>query len=349
MPIDRRSLTFGLGAAFLAAGLPAFAAPPGRWITARPIPVGANEVVGAAVDGKVLVYGGLSAFVAQGIFWAYDPAADAWTELAGHPDPNHHSAAVGIGSKFYLFGGFRRPADGAAVWAPTNDAWVFDLPSRAWTRLPPMPSARGGLTATAAGDKIYVLGGAGIPAWAKNRAGLTLQWGGEQSAANEVFDTRTGRWSVASPMLQGRNHLGSGLVGGKIYAIGGRVGSAFVGASNSVSINEAYDIASDTWSPMALMPTPRGGVEVAVVGSKLHVLGGEAYALGLQGTSNLHEVYEPAENRWQIYPNMPSRRHGFAVAEIDDRIYCITGSDVAGNGGGVATGITANEVFVSEP
>jgi hypothetical protein len=36
------------------------------------------------------------------------------------------------------------------------------------------------------------------------------------------------------------------------------------------------------------------------------------------------------------------------IGEIGGRLYCVTGSDVAGNGGGPATGITTNEVFVPE-
>ncbi len=343
MRIGRRDFTLSLGAAALAG--PALAAQLGRWTTAKPIPTGANEVVGAAAGGQVLVYGGLSAFVAQGLFFAYDPASDAWRALPSHPEPTHHAAAVGVGDKFFLFGGFHRPADGTPAWRPTDAAWMFDLKTEQWTKLPPMPTARGALTATAAGDRIYVIGGAAIPAWDKTHTGLTLAFGGEQCAANEVFDLKTQRWSKANPMLQGRNHLGSAHLDGKIYVIGGRVGSAFVGGSNSVAINEAYDVAADAWAPLAMMPTPRGGVEVAALNGRLHVLGGEAYALGLQGTSNIHEAYEPATNSWQIYPAMPSRRHGFAVAEIGGKIYCITGSDVAGNGGGPATGITANEVF----
>jgi N-acetylneuraminic acid mutarotase len=352
--MNRRDLGIGMGASLGAALLNASlakvakAAGPGRWMTAKPIPVGANEVIGAAVGGKLLVYGGLSSFVAQGLFWAYDPATDSWTELAGHQNNTHHSACVGVGDSFYVFGGFRKPADGQAVWQPTHAAWVFDLPSKTWTQLPPMPTARGALTACQAGDRIYVIGGSDIPPWDKTHAGMTLQWGGEQSAANEVFDIKTGKWSTANPMLQGRNHMKSTLVNGKIYVIGGRVGSAFVGASTSVGINEAYDVAKDSWTPMAMMPTPRGGLEVAMLDNKIHVLGGEAYAFGLQGTSNVHEVYDPAVNSWNIAPNMPSRRHGFAIAEIGGKIYCVTGSDVAGNGGGPATGITANEVFIPE-
>ena len=337
----------GLGASLLGRPGLVHAAAPGHWTTGKPIPIGANEVVGAAAGGKMFVYGGLSAFVPQGLFFMYDPVTDDWTTLPSHPQPTHHAAAVGVGNRFYVFGGFEKPASGPPSWAPTNRTWMFDLDDRRWTELAPMPTARGALTASEAGGRVYVIGGSIVPKWSK-QPGLTLTWGGEQSNVNEVFDLATGRWSVANPMLQGRNHMESGTIDGKIYVVGGRVGSAFVGAATNISDNEAYDVAADTWSPAALMPTPRSGVECAVLNGRLHVLGGEGYAAGLQGTSNYHEVYDPKSNSWAIYPPMPSRRHGFAIGVIDGRIYAITGSDVAGNGGGVATGIQANEVWVPE-
>ena len=42
-----------------------------------------------------------------------------------------------------------------------------------------------------------------------------------------------------------RNHTGAGVVNGKIYVIGGRIG-AFVAASTNLANVEAYDPATDT-------------------------------------------------------------------------------------------------------
>ena len=139
------------------------AAEPGGWRQVKPIPQGANEVVGAAVNGKFLVYGGLSDFVAQGYFFMYDPPTDDWTSLPRPSEPVHHAAAAGIGSRLYVFGGFRKPDDGTRSWMPVNSTWAFDLSSRRWERLAPMPTARGALTAAAVGNKVYVIGGAAVP------------------------------------------------------------------------------------------------------------------------------------------------------------------------------------------
>src|SRR5215472_9088291 len=96
----------------------------GSWTQMKPLPQGANEVVGATVDGRLYVYGGERMHTQRGyggmnlatqplgMFWAYDPKTDSWTRLKGNPLPVHHAAAAAIGKKFYLFGGFRLPGTG---------------------------------------------------------------------------------------------------------------------------------------------------------------------------------------------------------------------------------------------
>ena len=59
--------------AFALAAAPAAHAQ-GKWRAGTPIPQGANEVIGAEIDGQVLVYGGQDpGNNAMGIFWKFDP------------------------------------------------------------------------------------------------------------------------------------------------------------------------------------------------------------------------------------------------------------------------------------
>src|SRR6266853_1128276 len=100
----------------------------GKWRVGAPIPEGANEVIGAAIEGQVYVYGGQdSANKPQGLFFRYDPAKNEWTKLQGNPAPVHHGAAAAIGRKFYVFGGFRLPDTGKVGWYPEDKAWVYDV------------------------------------------------------------------------------------------------------------------------------------------------------------------------------------------------------------------------------
>ncbi len=317
---------------------------PGHWNTMKPIPQGANEVIGTAVDEKVIVYGGqLSPNIPQGLFWMYQPDADSWIKLPTNPVPVHHAALVGIGRRLYLMGGFKLPVQGPS-WVPVDNVWMFDLDTGQWKALAPMPTARGALSAVAVGNKIYAIGGASIPSWS-NQSGLLPQWPTEQSAANEVYDTLTNSWSKASPMLTARNHLGAGFINGKIYVVGGRVGSHSSTQSANITANEAYDVATNVWEPKTLLPTARSGIGVVVLNGRLHVIGGEGYVGDFGGTFRTHEAYEPSSNTWQRLAPMPTPRHGFAAAVAGSRIYVVSGRNVPG-GGGPAVDLTANEVFL---
>lgn len=338
-----------IGALILVAALflvPTGARGQGAWKQGPPIPQGANEVIGAAVGGQVLVYGGQGPdSKPMGIFWKFDPQTQQWSSLPSNPVPVHHGTAVGIGNKLYVLGGFRIPDSGKTGWYPENKAWVFDLDSQSWTRLPDMPTPRGALAAVAVGTKIYVSGGAKIPDGTDLPDGLTAGGPVELVSALEVFDTATGGWTKLKPMSLARNHHDIAHVDGKLYVLGGRVGSCFSNAwSTNVSMNEAYDLATNTWQTRAPMPTPRSGTGVAVVDGKIHSLGGEAWIEELGGVYRAHEVYDPKTNTWAKAPRMLTPRHGFAVAVIGRRIYAVSGVNNAG-GAGTLSVVAVNEMY----
>jgi N-acetylneuraminic acid mutarotase len=317
------ALTFSLAAAASATSAHA----QGKWRLGQPIPQGANEVIGAAVGNEMLVYGGQDPVSKpMGIFYAYDPAKDAWTQLPPNPVPVHHGAAATIGRKFYVFGGMRLPDTGKVGWYPEDKAWVFDLDSKQWSALPPMPVPSGALTAIAVGKKIYVNGGAKIPAAAAMPDGLFGGGPVELLAAMQVLDTETNTWSQAAPMITPRNHHSLAEVDGKIYSIGGRVGSCFsAGWSANVWMYEDYDI-------------------VAVINGQIHVLGGEGWIDDFGGVFRAHEVYDPKSNTWSRAARMITPRHGFAAGAIGGNIIAVSGVNNAG-GAGTLSVVAVNEIF----
>src|SRR5262249_58006675 len=105
---------------------------------------------------------------------------------------------------------------------------------KSWSKGPDLPTARGALTATAHENKIYAIGGAKNPTYSTPELRPTVPV--ENMATNEVLDIAGGTWSAAAPMLTARNHHGASLIEGKIYVVGGRIGSTFIiGLSNNIS------------------------------------------------------------------------------------------------------------------
>ena len=321
----------------------------GNWSRLKPIPQGEEEVIGVAAGGKLYVAAGLGAFPGwepKQIFFSYDPAANEWSKLPSLPEGIHHPGFAAVGNKVYAIGGFTisRPAGGGLpAWVPANSVWIYDIPGKTWSKGAPLPTPRGALTATAVGTKIYAIGGAKNPVYSTNELRPSVPV--ENMATNEVYDTTANTWSSARPMLTARNHHGAALIDGKIYVVGGRIGSTFIiGLSTNVNTNEAYDMKTDTWSSVFGMTTARSGVGTAVLNGRMHVLGGEAYLNDLVGTYRTHEAYDPKTNSWERLPPMPTPRHGLAAGEIGGKIYAISGSNVAG-GGGPHEGVNVNEVY----
>lgn len=308
----------------------------GKWVDGPPVPQGGNEVVGAATDRYMVLYGGLPDRVnPAGWFEKFDPTTQRWTTLPTNPVPVHHAAATAIGHKIYIFGGFIGPPKGTRgiYWIPVNRSWVFDLETNRWTALAPMPTTRGAANAVAVGDKIYVIGGAAIPA-NFDRPGLTFDAAVQDLSVNEMYDTATNTWTAKSPMSVARNHATSAVVNGKIYVVGGRVGSVFSnGVSTNIISNEEYDPATDRWRSRKSMPTARSGISSAVIGGKMHVLGGEGWIGDFGGVFRTHETYDPEADSWTTDPPMPTPRHGFAVGAVGGKIYAVSGMNIAGGAG----------------
>jgi N-acetylneuraminic acid mutarotase len=320
----------------------------GKWTSLKPIPQGEEEVYGTAAGGKLYVLGGLGVFPGwepKQMLWSFDPVSSEWTKLPNIPEGIHHPGFAAVGDKLYSIAGFTiaRPATGLPAWVPSKSVWIYDVNAKSWSKGPDLPTPRGALSATAVGTKIYAIGGAKNPSYSTPELRPAVPV--ENVATNEVLDIATNSWSSLAPMLTARNHHGAALINGRIYVVGGRIGSTFIiGLSNNVSTNEVYDVAKNTWSSVVGMPTPRSGIGVAVLNGRMHVLGGEAYLNDLVGTYRTHEAFDPKSNSWQRLPPMPTPRHGLAVAEIAGKMYAVSGSNVAG-GGGPHEGVNVNEVY----
>ncbi len=264
-----------------------------------PFPEPHEEVIGQAANGKMYVFAGLvSAPVWQpvGMVYEYDPPANKWTKKKVMPLPAHHLSLTEYNGKVYVFGGFIAGRVGnLTAWAPINNAFEYDPANDSWKELAPMPTKRGAGVAATVGDKMYVIGGATVAPGATNPAihPTTAQ---RVLGTVEEYDPKTNQWRARASMPTPRNHTAAGVVNGKIYVIGGRIGAAFIAASSNLNNVEAYDPATDTWSgPLAKMPTARSGLCVGVYDGRVYVAGGEWQNAVEQTAYRAFEAYDPAD------------------------------------------------------
>jgi N-acetylneuraminic acid mutarotase len=303
--------------------------PTSPWKKGAPFPEADEELYGVAVNGKLYVIGGWGQGKAAGVNYEYDPATDRWTKKSPMPRPAHHAALAAVNGKIYAFGGFVAPATTAvplgAAWEPIADAWEFDPATDAWKPLAPLPGKRGSAIAAEVGGKIYIIGGATTMEGSKEPF-FTAFGPARVLATNDVYDPATNKWESRKAMSVPRNHAFSGVVNGKIYVIGGRIGHGFILSATNTDVVEEYDPASDMWSlPKERMPTARSGGASGTDGRRIYVAGGEVTTKELVGAFRAVEAYDPATNSWMTLPSMPMPRHGVAGAVIGDRFHLVSG------------------------
>jgi N-acetylneuraminic acid mutarotase len=120
-------------------------------------------VVHVPSAGLVILFGGYDGSTVRNDTWAYDPAANTWTEL--HPTGAAPSARAlhamicdTARGRVMLFGGMDEANQ------VLNDLWTYDLAANTWTELEPagaVPSARVGhsMTYDPESGKILLFGG----------------------------------------------------------------------------------------------------------------------------------------------------------------------------------------------
>jgi N-acetylneuraminic acid mutarotase len=297
----------------------------GKWVKLAPFPEPSEELLGASAGGRMYVFCGLApGWKPKGLVYEYDPAGDKWTKRKPMPLASHHVSFTEYKGKIYAFGGFVLPQSGPPAWVPIDNAWEYDPASDSWRALAPLPTKRGSPIAVTVGDKLYVMGGATMLAGA---AAVHPARPHASVAAVEEYDPATNTWRARSPMPTPRNHAVAGVVNGKAYVIGGRVGGAFVtSGSSNASVVEEYDPASDSWGgPKARMPTARSAMAAGVYNNRIYVTGGEFQDASMMATFRSFESYDPATNTWSTLPSMPTSRHGLASAVLGNRLHMVSG------------------------
>jgi N-acetylneuraminic acid mutarotase len=267
-----------------------------------------SEYAATVLDGAIYVAGG---FGTESSFDRFHPADNAWERIADLPEPRHHLALLALDGAIYLAGGLNAAQNSAEA-----NFWRYDPASDRWESLEPLPQgARGSLGGGVIDGMLYVVGGS------------SHDLSGPATADLAAWDPSSGTWELRAPMPTPREHLGVGVAGGMLVAVGGREGSHE--EPGILEATERYDPATDRWDTGTPMPTPRAGLGVASDGDAIYVVGGERF-LGTPETIGAVERYSPADDRWEQLPDLPIARHGVAAALVDGSLYAIGGSIAAG-------------------
>jgi N-acetylneuraminic acid mutarotase len=315
-PIDAQMLVYGgLGGPKESSGLWSYRPATKIWTELRP--EGSAPTIRAyhaaawdSASNRMLIFGGLGGgFDAFNDVWGYDPASNAWTQLADNyfftfglvPDGRFYSSAVWDpnGAQLLVFAG-ANPQYGLL-----DDLWSFDPASGEWTELEadgPLPEARLSQSAV----------------WDPNRSEMLVFAGGCGGCYLSDF------WSY-NPAQNTWTQLSSGA--GSPQARGGHSavwdsthGEMLVFGGSSLNDLWAYRPGQATWAQRVSRepPAPATAGHRAVwdeAGSQMLVFGGRS---GRDSVSSLNTVwsYGLTSNLWKPISTSgaaPSARLGHSV------------------------------------
>ncbi len=271
------------------------------------------------------------------------------------------TAAVAVGDKLYVLGGFN------GALGVLDSVAVFDPATCAWSSGPALPRPLHHINAAVVDDTIYIVGAlegldfrATGDAWAW-RPGVDATWsaraampagtqrgsavtaaldgaiyvaGGLRSGAVAElsrYTPATDQWDALAPLPAPRDHACGGAIGGALVVAGGR--QASIGSTSPA----VYAFTpGGGWIERAPMPTGRGGTACGVIGDELVVVGGEGNPALPSGVFAEAEAYDHVANTWRALAPMPTPRHGMGAAVIGGRLY-IPGGATQDGFGAVAT------------
>jgi N-acetylneuraminic acid mutarotase/fibronectin type 3 domain-containing protein len=287
----------------------------GTWSSLAPLIPGRAEIGVTAARGKVYVIGGVSGSTLLNTVSVFDPAANAWADIAPVPGPpRDHIGAVTVDEKVYAIGGLTGwPGPSVA------DVYVYDpaAPGVGWVAKQSLPAARGAMGVAAINGKIYAVGGLSGNVAVNHAA---------------VYDPLLNTWSPLPAMPTTRDHLTAQALDGKFYAIGGRDTS--IAAVNAAT--EVFDPVSNTWSSLAPMLSARGSISSGVLGGRIYVFGADTGSSAL----NINEEFDPRVNAWRTVAPMPTPRSSTGGAVVSGRIFAPGGKSATGE-----HNLTVNEAF----
>ena len=173
-----------------------------------------------------------------------------------------------------------------------------------WTAHRPMPSARQEVAVAALGDRVVVVGGFGEL--------------GAPVPTVEAYRPETDAWEPMSPLPAPVHHAAAAVVDGRLFVIGGYMDR--VPPWRGQRTMYEYDPAGSSWATRAPLHIGRGALAAAVVGGRVHVVG------GADGDPlDVHEAYDPVADRWTRLAPMLTARDHLAAVGFQGRLWALGG------------------------
>lgn len=250
------------------------------------------------IGNKIYCIGGQSSIGTVTTVESFDIVSNYWNTETSLQYQRTGATSQFINNKIYTFGGHNG-------YITINTVECYDIETNTITTKTNMPYSTLGATSHIVNGLIYIIGGYSDS---------------DRINVIQIYNPDTDTWSVKNGMSISRRYFESVLIDNKIYCFGGYNGATL----NTV---ECYDISTETWSVKANMPIPKQNFGCVKIGDYIYIIGGDNSTTVFDSI----ERYNYKEDTWETFKmTMTEARADFVCEVIDNKIYCISGTNVNG-------------------
>jgi N-acetylneuraminic acid mutarotase len=261
-------------------------------------------------NGNVVVAGGENNNGAIASTEVYSPMTSSWSKSGNLKTARSGAEAILLASGSVLIAG---GCISNCLGATTATAELYNSTNRNWSSTGSMATARTYFSMVMLpGGKVLVVGGC---------TRLNSNGCGGITAAVEIYDPSTGRWSSTGPMHAARGNLTATLLpNGKVLVAGG-----INAANNPLATAEIYNPSTGKWSLTGSLNVARDEHTAVLLSSgKVLVAGGENSA---SVTTSRTELYNPTTGTWTFTGNLNASRLEHTVTMLMNGNVLITGGN----------------------
>ncbi len=280
-----------------------------------------------------------------------------WVHITDKGEHSYESGHIRLGSRLYVFGGALGPQLG---WS--QRARVFDLETRAWRELPPVPPSVGHAQPVMRSGRLWFAGGrlegtVSADVWSFDTAGETWRqepslpearlagslisvedtlhfMGGydlsDETAQNDhwVLAPDASEWDSAPPLPQPKGHHASVRLGRELWVVGGT--SSHHDRVQDLNSVEVYDLDQKSWAPGPSLPFGISHAEALTFAyeNQIYVVGGRAAGRFRMGSDAILTLSRQT-NQWTHAGRLPTGLFGGGAAIWSDTLFAGLGVNSA--------------------
>ncbi|XP_071338366.1 kelch-like protein 22 isoform X2 [Trachinotus anak] len=235
------------------------------------------------------------------LFQVFHPSWQEWRTLTAAHAPRMSNQGIAVLNNFvYLIGGDKNTS---GFQAETR-CWRYDSRHNSWCSIQPLQQQHADHCICVVGGHIYAIGG--------------RDYSNELDSV-ERYDPHTNMWEFVSPLKREVYAHAGAVMDGKMYITCGRRGLAY--------LRETYcfDPAANHWTACADGPVERAWHSMAAVNGRIYVIGGSNDERGYRRDVLKVACLDPTANSWSLMTPLPAGHGEPGVAVLDSRIYILGG------------------------